>query len=155
MITKELAALTEGTTDGPRVIRTVEVESASKTKKKPCHVSITKVKKFEGSSAFVRRSQWSIDQLRQVNGIDPNRDSAEFDLTFDTALDQWVASSAGEKGIFVQVLHTTCQQHCSERKPEFVNCQAHLLRGDTHTHTSHTCSEVTQHTHTSHTPAQR
>ncbi|XP_041943222.1 syntaxin-binding protein 6 isoform X1 [Alosa sapidissima] len=102
----------------------------SKTKKKPFHVSITKVKKFEGSMAFVRRSQWSIAQLRQVNGIDPNRDSPEFDLTFDTAFDQWVASSCGEKGIFVQVLHTTCQQNCSERKPEFVNCQAHLLRAD-------------------------
>ncbi|XP_031436737.1 syntaxin-binding protein 6 isoform X3 [Clupea harengus] len=102
----------------------------SKTKKKPCQVSITKVKKFAGSSVFVRRSQWSIDLLRQVNGIDPNRDCAEFDLTFDTAFDQWVAGSAGEKGIFVQVLHTSCQQHCSERKPEFVNCQAHLLRAD-------------------------
>ncbi|XP_062379547.1 syntaxin-binding protein 6 [Sardina pilchardus] len=108
----------------------------SKTKKKPFHVSITKVKKFEGSTAFVRRSQWSIDQLRQINGIDPNRDSAEFDLTFDTAFDQWVASSSGEKGIFVQVLHTTCQQHCSERKPEFVNCQAHLLRGNSILHTA-------------------
>src|SRR4029434_8915853 len=42
-------------------------------KKKPCQVSITKVKKFAGSSVFVRRSQWSIDLLRQVNGIDPNR----------------------------------------------------------------------------------
>ncbi|KAG5285245.1 hypothetical protein AALO_G00001170 [Alosa alosa] len=86
--------------------------------------------------AFVRRSQWSIAQLRQVNGIDPNRDSPEFDLTFDTAFDQWVASSCGEKGIFVQVLHTTCQQHCSERKPEFVNCQAHLLRGNSILHTA-------------------
>lgn len=107
----------------------------SKTKKKPIHVSITKVKKFEGHS-FVRRSQWTIDQLHQVNGIDPNRDCPEFDLTFDTAFDQWVASSSGEKGIFVQVLHTTCQQHCSQRKPEFVNCQSHLLRGNSILHSA-------------------
>lgn len=43
------------------------------TNKKPTHVSITKVKQFQGSSAFAKRSQWTIDQLRQVNGIDPNK----------------------------------------------------------------------------------
>lgn len=43
------------------------------TNKKPTHVSITKVKQFQGSSAFVKRSQWTIEQLRQVNGIDPNK----------------------------------------------------------------------------------
>lgn len=43
------------------------------TNKKPSHVSITKVKQFQGSSAFVKRSQWTIDQLRQVNGIDANK----------------------------------------------------------------------------------
>lgn len=43
------------------------------TNKKPSYVSVTKVKQFQGSSAFVKRSQWTIDQLRQVNGIDPNK----------------------------------------------------------------------------------
>lgn len=43
------------------------------TNKKPTHVSLTKVKQFQGSSAFVKRSQWTLDQLRQVNGIDPNK----------------------------------------------------------------------------------
>lgn len=43
------------------------------TNKKPAHVSLTKVKQFQGSSAFVKRSQWTLDQLRQVNGIDPNK----------------------------------------------------------------------------------
>lgn len=43
------------------------------TNKKPSHVSITKVKQFQGSSAFIKRSQWTVDQLRQVNGIDPNK----------------------------------------------------------------------------------
>ncbi|XP_028846861.1 syntaxin-binding protein 6 isoform X2 [Denticeps clupeoides] len=108
----------------------------SVTNKKPTHVSITKVKQFEGSSSFVRRSQWSIDQLRQVNGIDPNRDSPEFDLMFDNAFDQWVAGSSGEKGTFVQVLHHTCQRYRADRKPEFVNCQSRLLGGNSILHSA-------------------
>lgn len=47
------------------------------TNKKPALVSITKVKQFEGTTSFVRRSQWMLEQLRQVNGIDPNRVSRE------------------------------------------------------------------------------
>ncbi|XP_061651641.1 syntaxin-binding protein 6 isoform X1 [Phyllopteryx taeniolatus] len=97
------------------------------TNKKPAHVTITKVKQFQGSSGFVKRSQWTIDQLRQVNGIDSDKDSPEFDLTFDNALDQWIAGSAGEKCTFVQILHHTCQRYIPMRKPEFVNCQSKLL----------------------------
>ncbi|XP_012717015.1 syntaxin-binding protein 6 isoform X2 [Fundulus heteroclitus] len=99
----------------------------SVTNKKPSHVSLTKVKQFQGSSAFTKRSQWTIDQLRQVNGIDSNKDCPEFDLMFDNGLDQWVASSAGEKCTFIQILHHTCQRYCSARKPEFINCQSKLL----------------------------
>ncbi|PWA16552.1 hypothetical protein CCH79_00004751 [Gambusia affinis] len=101
--------------------------SENMTNKKPSHVSLTKVKQFQGSSAFVKRSQWTIDQLRQVNGIDSNKDCPEFDLMFDNGLDQWVASSAGEKCTFIQILHHTCQRYCSARKPEFINCQSKLL----------------------------
>ncbi|CAG5866578.1 unnamed protein product [Menidia menidia] len=108
----------------------------SVTNRKPSSVSITKVKQFQGSSAFVKRSQWTVDQLRQVNGIDPNKDCPEFDLTFDNALDQWVASSAGEKCIFIQILHHTCQRHCSAQKPEFVNCQSKLLGGNSILHSA-------------------
>ncbi|KAG5857807.1 syntaxin-binding protein 6 isoform X2 [Anguilla rostrata] len=108
----------------------------SVTNKKPSHVSITKVKQFEGSSSFVKRSQWTIEQLRQVNGIDPNRDCPEFDLMFDNAFDQWVASSAGEKCTFVQILHHTCQRYSVERKPEFVNCQSKLLGGNSILHSA-------------------
>ncbi|XP_037342353.1 syntaxin-binding protein 6 isoform X1 [Pungitius pungitius] len=99
----------------------------SVTNKKPSHVSITKVKQFQGSSAFVKRSQWTIDELRQVNGINPNKDCPEFDLMFENAFDQWVAGSAGEKCIFIQILHHTCQRYSAARKPEFVNCQSKLL----------------------------
>ncbi|XP_035244773.1 syntaxin-binding protein 6 [Anguilla anguilla] len=108
----------------------------SVTNKKPSHVSITKVKQFEGSSSFVKRSQWTIEQLRQVNGVDPNRDCPEFDLMFDNAFDQWVASSAGEKCTFVQILHHTCQRYSVERKPEFVNCQSKLLGGNSILHSA-------------------
>ncbi|XP_061651647.1 syntaxin-binding protein 6 isoform X2 [Phyllopteryx taeniolatus] len=106
------------------------------TNKKPAHVTITKVKQFQGSSGFVKRSQWTIDQLRQVNGIDSDKDSPEFDLTFDNALDQWIAGSAGEKCTFVQILHHTCQRYIPMRKPEFVNCQSKLLGGNSILHSA-------------------
>ncbi|XP_062253087.1 syntaxin-binding protein 6 isoform X4 [Platichthys flesus] len=102
----------------------------SVTNKKPSNLSITKVKQFQGSSAFIKRSQWTIDQLRQVNGIDPNKDCPEFDMMFENAFDQWVAGSAGEKCTFIQILHHTCQRYCSARKPEFINCQSKLLGED-------------------------
>lgn len=122
-------------------------------------MSITKVKQFQGSSAFVKRSQWTMEQLRQVNGIDSNKvsvassdrvhltnlappsplshvvsglvlkDCPEFDLMFENAFDQWVAGSAGEKCTFIQVLHHACQRYSSARKPEFINCQSKLLGG--------------------------
>ncbi|XP_035530391.1 syntaxin-binding protein 6 isoform X1 [Morone saxatilis] len=102
----------------------------SVTNKKPTSLSITKVKQFQGSSSFIKRSQWTIDQLRQVNGIDSNKDCPEFDLMFENAFDQWVAGSAGEKCTFIQILHHTCQRYSLARKPEFVNCQSKLLGED-------------------------
>ncbi|CAL8289968.1 syntaxin-binding protein 6 [Gadus morhua] len=108
----------------------------SVTNRKPSQLSITKVKQFEGSSAFTKRSMWTIDQLQQINGIDPNRDCPEFDLTFDNAFDQWAASSAGEKCTFVQILHHTCQRYTPNKKPEFVNCQAKLMGGNSILHTA-------------------
>ncbi|XP_051579235.1 syntaxin-binding protein 6 [Myxocyprinus asiaticus] len=102
----------------------------SVTNKKPAQVLITKVKQFHGSSSFVRRSQWTIGQLRQVNGIDSIRDCPEFDLTFVNGCDQWTAGSAGEKCIFVQILNHTCQRYIPDRKPEFVNCHSKMLGGN-------------------------
>ncbi|KAM4666400.1 syntaxin-binding protein 6 isoform 3-T3 [Amazona ochrocephala] len=99
----------------------------SVTNKKPAQASITKVKQFEGSTSFVRRTQWMLEQLRQVNGIDPNRDSPEFDLLFENAFDQWVASTASEKSTFFQVLHHTCQRYLTDKKPEFINCQSKIM----------------------------
>ncbi|XP_070782294.1 syntaxin binding protein 6 (amisyn), like [Enoplosus armatus] len=83
----------------------------SVTNTRPHQLLITKVKQFGGSSSFTRRSQWTVEQLRQVNGINPNKDSPEFDLVFDNAVDQWVASSSAEKCIFVQILYHACQTY--------------------------------------------
>ncbi|KAF3702547.1 Syntaxin-binding protein 6 [Channa argus] len=83
----------------------------SVTNTKPHQLLIAKVKKFDDSSSFTRRSQWNVEQLRQVNGINPNKDTPEFDLVFDNALDQWVASSSAEKCIFVHILYHACQAY--------------------------------------------
>ncbi|XP_029281121.1 syntaxin binding protein 6 (amisyn), like [Cottoperca gobio] len=83
----------------------------SVTNTRPHQLFITKVKKFGGSSPFTKRTQWTVEKLRQVNGINPNKDSAEFDLVFDNAVDQWVASSSAEKCIFVQILYHACQTY--------------------------------------------
>ncbi|XP_038581989.1 syntaxin binding protein 6 (amisyn), like [Micropterus salmoides] len=83
----------------------------SVTNTRPHQLLITKVKQFGGSSSFTRRSQWTVEQLRQVNGINPNKDSPEFDLVFYNAVDQWVASSSAEKCIFVQILYHACQTY--------------------------------------------
>ncbi|XP_062292949.1 syntaxin binding protein 6 (amisyn), like [Scomber scombrus] len=83
----------------------------SVTNTRPHQLLITKVKQFAGSSAFTRRSQWRVEQLRQVNGINPKKDSPEFDLVFDSTVDQWVASSSAEKCIFVQILYHACQTY--------------------------------------------
>ncbi|KAF4788425.1 hypothetical protein TURU_161307 [Turdus rufiventris] len=106
------------------------------TNKKPAQASITKVKQFEGSTSFVRRTQWMLEQLRQVNGIDPNRDSPEFDLLFENAFDQWVANTASEKCTFFQVLHHTCQRYLTDKKPEFINCQSKLMGGNSILHSA-------------------
>ncbi|XP_075610212.1 syntaxin-binding protein 6 isoform X1 [Balearica regulorum gibbericeps] len=108
----------------------------SVTNKKPAQASITKVKQFEGSTSFVRRTQWMLEQLRQVNGIDPNRDSPEFDLLFENAFDQWVASTASEKCTFFQVLHHTCQRYLTDKKPEFINCQSKITAGNSILHSA-------------------
>ncbi|XP_061467517.1 syntaxin-binding protein 6 isoform X4 [Rhineura floridana] len=100
----------------------------SVTNKKPTQASITKVKQFEGSTSFVRRSQWMLEQLRQ--------DSPEFDLLFENAFDQWVASTASEKCTFFQILHHTCQRYLTDKKPEFINCQSKIIGGNSILHSA-------------------
>ncbi|KAI7804792.1 syntaxin-binding protein 6 [Triplophysa rosa] len=106
----------------------------SVTNKRPAQVNITKVKQFQGSPSFVRRSRWSIIQLREVNALDSIRDCPEFDLTFENGSDQWTAGSAGEKSMFIQILHHTCQRYMSERKPDFINCHPKLIGGNSLLH---------------------
>ncbi|XP_051501157.1 syntaxin-binding protein 6-like isoform X2 [Myxocyprinus asiaticus] len=127
----------------------------SVTNTRPAQIFITKVKKYPSSRQFSKRSQWSVEQLRQVNGINQNKDSPEFDLVFDRNSDQWLASSAAEKCMFVQVLYHACQNyweaklgqdnpvspgdpkipgvtetkksHGATRQTEFINCQPKLM----------------------------
>ncbi|CAJ0934138.1 unnamed protein product [Ranitomeya imitator] len=63
-------------------------------------------------------------------------ESPEFDLQFDNASDQWVASSGSEKFTFFQILHHTCQRYLSDRKPEFINCQSRLFSGNSILHSA-------------------
>ncbi|MBN3273239.1 STXB6 protein, partial [Polyodon spathula] len=130
----KISRTSAGLAFGSQPISAIKLLGVKMTNKKPAQVSITKVKQFEGSSAFVRRSQWTLDQLRQVNGIDPNQDCAEFDLVFDNAFDPWVAGSATQKCMFFQILHHTCQRFLADRKPEFINCQSKLLGGNSILH---------------------
>ncbi|XP_069561990.1 syntaxin binding protein 6 (amisyn), like [Brachyistius frenatus] len=87
----------------------------SVTNTRPHQLLITKVKQFAGSTSFTRRSQWMVEQLRQVNGINPNKDSPEFDLVFDSSADQWVARSSAEKCILVQILYHACHTYWEGR----------------------------------------
>lgn len=81
----------------------------SVTKSKPQQLYISKVKK--NGESFTRRSQWKVEELRQVNGINPHKDSPEFELTFDNTVDHWVTRSAADKCILVQVLYGACKSH--------------------------------------------
>ncbi|KTG32663.1 hypothetical protein cypCar_00014151 [Cyprinus carpio] len=87
----------------------------SVTNSRPAQVLITKVKRYRGTRQLAKRSQWSMEQLRQVNGINPDKDTPEFDLVFDRTTDQWLAGSAAEKCMFVQVLYHACQNYCKAK----------------------------------------
>ncbi|XP_041950278.1 syntaxin binding protein 6 (amisyn), like isoform X1 [Alosa sapidissima] len=83
----------------------------SATNKLPAQLFITKVKQFEGSPRLSKTSHWTIEQLRQVDGINPNKDCPEFDLAFERTFDQWVAGSEAEKCMFIQILYQACQNY--------------------------------------------
>ncbi|XP_032820133.1 syntaxin-binding protein 6-like [Petromyzon marinus] len=101
----------------------------SVTNRKPTQGFVTKVKQFDGTAGFVKRTTWGLEQLRQVNGIGAEQDCPELDLLFDSAQDQWVASSTSEKNTFLQVLHNTCQRYRTNGMPTFANVPARLLSG--------------------------
>lgn len=81
----------------------------SVTKSKPQQLYISKVKR--SGDSITRRSQWTVEELRQVNGINPHKDSPEFELTFDNTVDHWMTRSSADKCIFVQVLYGACKTH--------------------------------------------
>ena len=71
------------------------------TNRKPSQLSITKVKQFQGSSAFTKRSMWTIDQLQQINGIDPNRVSMSPQLHRSASLNTLPLQSMGKETCFL------------------------------------------------------
>lgn len=52
------------------------------TNSQPAQVLITKVKRYLGTRQFAKRSQWSVEQLRQVNGINPDKVTILLNATF-------------------------------------------------------------------------
>ncbi|GAB1297414.1 Syntaxin-binding protein 6 [Apodemus speciosus] len=107
------------------------------TNKKPTQASITKVKQFEGSTSFVRRDpNGCLSSFAKLMVLILIGDSAEFDLLFENAFDQWVASTASEKCTFFQILHHTCQRYLTDRKPEFINCQSKIMGGNSILHSA-------------------
>ena len=78
------------------------------TNRKPSQLFITKVKQFQGSSAFTKRSMWTIDQLQQINGIDPNRVSMSLQLHRPALLDTLPLQFTGEE--------TCCMSLCLVQK---------------------------------------
>uniref|UniRef100_A0A8C6SLV9 Exocyst complex component Sec3 PIP2-binding N-terminal domain-containing protein n=1 Tax=Neogobius melanostomus TaxID=47308 RepID=A0A8C6SLV9_9GOBI len=85
----------------------------SVTKNKPQQLYISKVKKT--GDLLARKSQWRVEELRQVNGINPHKDSPEFELAFDNTVDHWVTRSPADKCIFVQVLYGACKTHLKDQ----------------------------------------
>lgn len=61
----------------------------------------------------------------------PFQDCPEFDLVFDSSVDQWVASSSAEKCIFVQILYHACQNYWEGKGGPLVkqSPQGRLSRG--------------------------
>ncbi|CAG10386.1 unnamed protein product [Tetraodon nigroviridis] len=109
----------------------------SVTNKKPAHVSLTKVKQFQGSSAFVKRHSGRLISCGRSTASDPNK---ELSRSSTWCLKMRLTSGAlvhlEKKCTFIQILHHTCQRYCSARKPEFINCQSKLMGGNSILHSA-------------------
>lgn len=84
----------------------------------PHQLLITKLKQFGGSTSFVRRSQWTVEQLRQVNGINPNKVSSILTRSCLFLRDlakaqQWLHSGQTSPSLGHQNLHTD-ENSCSD-----------------------------------------
>ncbi|NWT44205.1 STXB6 protein, partial [Chroicocephalus maculipennis] len=96
-------------------------------------LSVLEVGEVSGSITQARAGGWVEIQERAIVLF---ADSPEFDLLFENAFDQWVASTASEKCTFFQVLHHTCQRYLTDKKPEFINCQSKIMGGNSILHSA-------------------
>nr|XP_020444306.1 syntaxin-binding protein 6-like isoform X4 [Monopterus albus] len=120
----------------------------SVTNTRPHQLLITKVKKFGDSSSFTRRSQWMVEQLQQVNGINPNK------ILYHACQTYWEskAGSLGKAGKLgklgrasqgahheveagpshsspgseSKILQARKKSYVPPRQTEFINCQSKL-----------------------------
>ncbi|XP_026856638.2 syntaxin binding protein 6 (amisyn), like isoform X2 [Electrophorus electricus] len=100
----------------------------SVTNKRPTQVFITKVKQYRGSPRFARRSQWSVEKLRQVDGINPNKNYWEAKLCQGSVTAPGDQKASGTSGDQPMILAAESKKSLVASRPtEFINCQSKLL----------------------------
>ncbi|XP_032832803.1 exocyst complex component 1 isoform X2 [Petromyzon marinus] len=98
---------------------------AAVTTERPVQVSIVKVKKADRGELYKKQSTWLLRDLVVVDGRDPVKESAEFELHLDKVY-KWVASSVADKHGFVSCLWKLNQRYL-RKKIEFVGINPALL----------------------------
>ncbi|CAN0345301.1 unnamed protein product [Lampetra fluviatilis] len=98
---------------------------AAVTTERPVQVSIVKVKKADRGELYKKQSTWLLRDLVMVDGRDPVKESAEFELHLDKVY-KWVASSVADKHGFVSCLWKLNQRYL-RKKIEFVGIDPALL----------------------------
>ncbi|KAM6906577.1 syntaxin binding protein 6 (amisyn), like isoform 2-T2 [Lycodopsis pacificus] len=117
----------------------------SVTNTRPHQLLIIKVKQFGGSSSFTRRSQWRVEQLRQVNGINPNKVLYHACQTYWEGKAGNLGKTGHQKGASqcthskfgggpsdsspdsaIRTLQARRQSFIPPRQTEFINCQSKL-----------------------------
>jgi len=120
-----------------RLVGLVHVTSAGKKKKVPCFLCIAltpdqtvganiyKVKKTE-KNVFKKKHTWPLKELKLIDGIDANKDTAEFDIHFDKVY-HWVASNVQERSIFFSILWKLSSKYLPKQSSMFVNIPAGII----------------------------
>ncbi|KAL7644538.1 UNVERIFIED_CONTAM: hypothetical protein RMT77_004074 [Armadillidium vulgare] len=101
---------------------------AAINKEKPVCAFIHQIKENDKGS-LKKKNTWPVFELQVVDGKDENKETAEFDLTFDRVY-KWVASSVPERNSFIQVLWKICCRYLPKQKPQFINISRELLKED-------------------------
>uniref|UniRef100_A0A914X136 Exocyst complex component Sec3 PIP2-binding N-terminal domain-containing protein n=1 Tax=Plectus sambesii TaxID=2011161 RepID=A0A914X136_9BILA len=118
--------------DDERLMAVINVVKSGKKKKKdstflclavttnqPITVRLYQVKSDKGD-VFKKKSTWLLRQVRQVNGINPRKQTGEFELLIDKVF-RWTATNVAEKDPFIKQLWKLSNRYLPVQKPEFVN----------------------------------